>query len=70
MKGIDITKLVEGLLALIFISVCAGTFGALQDFARREANMSLRGWPTHAFFPDEYRKLMRGAARSRGHSKQ
>jgi len=69
MKGIDLTKLIEGLLVVIMISFAIGKYGALQDFARREAAVSLRGWPTHAFFPAEYQKLMRGPARSENHLK-
>ena len=60
MKGIDLTKLIEGLLVVILIAVSIGKYGALQGFARREAVASLRGWRTHAFFPAEYQKLMRG----------
>ena len=62
MKGIDLTKLIEGLLAVILISIAIGKYGALQDFARREAIASLHGWGTHAFFPAEYQRFLREPA--------
>jgi hypothetical protein len=67
MKGMDLTKLIEGLLVVILIAIVIGKYGALQDFARREAIVSLRGWGTHAFFPAEYRRFMRGPAPGRNH---
>lgn len=69
MKGIDLTRLIEGLLVVITISFAIGKYGALQDFARREAAASLRGWPTHAFFPAEYKALMRGPTQGGNHLK-
>jgi hypothetical protein len=58
MKSVDIGKLIEGLLAIILISIAVGKYDALHSFARQEAARSLRGWSTHAFFPADYRKLM------------
>ena len=70
MKGIDLTKLIEGLLIVILIAIFIGKYRALQDFARREAAASVRGWPTHAFFLAEYRKLLRAPHSNGNHLRE
>lgn len=42
--------MLEGLLVVILISIVIGKYGALQDFARREAIASLRGWGAQVSF--------------------
>ena len=42
MKGLDLTKLIEVLLVVILIAISIGKYGALQEFARREAVASPR----------------------------
>lgn len=68
MKTIDLTKLIEGLLAVIFIAVAIGRFNDLQAFARREATRSLHGWDNHVFFPGEHKNLMGGVVTGSGKS--
>jgi hypothetical protein len=69
MKSIDLTQLIKGLLVVIVIAAGVGKFGALQDFARREAAASLRGWPVHAFFPSVYRQVIAAPTVGRVHLK-
>ena len=57
MKAIDVTKLVEGLLVVIFLALAVGHYNDLRSFAIREASASLKGWPTRTFFPSTYRKV-------------
>jgi len=68
MKAIDLTQLIKGLLGVIFVSIALGKYGNLQDFARREAAASLRGWHSHIFFPRTYQRVMStpSTASSRG----
>ena len=33
MKGVDLTKLIEGLVVVILLAVAVGKFGALRGFA-------------------------------------
>jgi hypothetical protein len=56
MKSLDLKDLVVGLLAVIFISMAIGRFGALETFARKQAVAALRPWPAHPFFPKDYEK--------------
>ena len=70
MKGLGLTKLIEGLLVVTLIAISIGKYGALQEFARREAVASLRGWSAHAFFPREYQRLMRTPVQNGSHVRE
>ena len=50
MKSVDLTKLIEGLIAVIGVAIALGQYPALERFARGEAGNALRGWDTHRFF--------------------
>ena len=48
------TDLIKGLMVVIGISMALGRYGRLQEFARRQAVESLRGWHTQPYFPKNY----------------
>ena len=66
----DLTPLIRGLLVVIGISLVLGKYGALQNFARREAAASLRGWGSHAFFPRECQRRMRAPVQNGSHVRE
>jgi hypothetical protein len=51
MKPIDLRHLIKGVLLIIFISIAAGRYGDIRDFARREAAGALKTRKTPTFFP-------------------
>jgi hypothetical protein len=54
MTHIDLRDLVVGLTLIILLAMGLGQYDRLQKFALHQAEIALKPWPSHPFFPPGY----------------